>query len=58
VSLALGTLGMAEVVRAGSLPTNLPTGTTKIDFASSGYSGTVPTEFGLLTDATHLDLGK
>ena len=34
------------------LPTSEPIARTTLSFASSGYTGTIPTEFGLLTDLT------
>ena len=45
--------------RGAPLPTALPTtNTTSIDYNEQDYTGTIPTEFGLLTAATSLDLGK
>jgi len=40
------------------LPTTLPTDTTSVYASSSGYSGTIPTEFGKLTKVTTLQLYK
>ena len=39
------------------LPTTLPTTkTTAIDYSLGGYTGTIPTEFGLLTKVTEVSL--
>ena len=40
------------------VPTLDPATTTSIDFADQGYSGQIPTEFGLLTGVTSFDLGE
>mmetsp|Transcript_104912 Transcript_104912/g.302778 ORF Transcript_104912/g.302778 Transcript_104912/m.302778 type:complete len:431 (+) Transcript_104912:77-1369(+) len=37
---------------AATLPTAEPSATTSLDYSSSGYTGTIPTEFGKLTDVT------
>ena len=34
----------------------MPTSTTAVDFSYSRYTGTIPTEFGSLVDATIMDL--
>ena len=39
-----------------TLPTSLPTATTVISYASYGYTGTIPTQWGMLTKLTSLDL--
>jgi hypothetical protein len=39
-----------ELVSAAPLPTTLPTDTTSLDYHYDGYSGTIPTQFGLLTN--------
>ena len=40
-----------------TLPTTLPTtDTTVISYTERGYTGTIPTEFGLLTKVTFVDL--
>ena len=45
------------VVEAATLPTTLPIKhTTRIDYDTMGYDGTIPTEFGLLTKLTWLSL--
>jgi hypothetical protein len=44
-------------VGATTLPTTLPiTDTTAIRYSQRGYTGTIPTEFGVLTKVTYLDL--
>ena len=40
----------AELVSAAMLPMTLPIATTSLDYSNGGYSGTIPTEFGLLTN--------
>ena len=41
----------------GPLPDSLPVSATSIDFSDEyGYTGTIPTEFGLLTNATTVNL--
>lgn len=39
------------------LPTTLPSSTTIIDYTGQGYSGAIPTQFGLLTNLKSLGLG-
>lgn len=44
-------------VEAATLPTTLPVkDTIFIEYGNEGYSGTIPTEFGLLTELTTLNL--
>ena len=42
--------GMARPGHAATLPTTLPTDTTSLNLDNNEYSGTVPTQFGLLTN--------
>ena len=49
-------LASGRLVAAAQLPTTLPTATTSIDYSSQQYTGTMPTEFGRLTDLTSLSL--
>ena len=44
-----GVLGWAKVGSGATLPTTLPSETTAFDGDSSGYTGTIPTQFGVLT---------
>mmetsp|Transcript_71157 Transcript_71157/g.200060 ORF Transcript_71157/g.200060 Transcript_71157/m.200060 type:complete len:383 (+) Transcript_71157:189-1337(+) len=46
------------LLNAATLPTTLPTATTDLDYSSGGWSGTIPTELGLLVDVTYFDLGS
>ena len=50
-SVKLGACAVLHLllVDGAPLPTTLPTSTTSVSFGSSGYSGTIPTEFGKLT---------
>ena len=50
-------LASDRLVAAAQLPTTLPTATTSIDYSSQQYTGTMPTEFGRLTDLTSLNVG-
>ena len=52
-----GAWTLMAVAGATTLPTMLPTtGTTVVSHGQGGYTGTIPTEFGLLTKVTELDL--
>ena len=54
---ARGLTRLAVAVEAAALPTSLPTtNTTAIVYSREGYIGTIPTEFGLLTEVTDLSL--
>ena len=57
-SVKLGACAVLHLllVDGAPLPTTLPTATTSISAASSGYSGTIPTEFGKLTKLNGMDL--
>ena len=59
-SVKLGACAVLHLLLADGapLPTTLPTATTSISADSSGYSGTIPTEFGKLTKLTTLHLYK
>ena len=60
-SVKLGACAVLHLLLADGapLPTTLPTSnTTSVSWASSGYSGTIPTEFGKLTKATLMHLYK
>jgi len=43
---------------AETLPTDLPTTILEIKYNQQGYSGSIPTQWGLLTSVTLLDLGR
>ena len=45
-----GLVGAARPGYSATLPTSLPTGTTSLSYGNAGYSGTIPTQFGLLTN--------
>ena len=49
-------LASNRVVVAEQLPTTLPTSTASIAYSSQQYTGTMPTEFGRLTDLTYLNV--
>ena len=49
-------LASGRLVAAAQLPTTLPTATTSISYSSQQYTGTMPTEFGRLTDLTNLNV--
>ena len=49
-------LASGRLVAAEQLPTTLPTTTTSISYSSEQYTGTMPTEFGRLTDLTNLNV--
>ena len=49
-------LASGRLVAAAQLPTTLPTATTIISYSNQQYTGTMPTEFGRLTDLTSLNL--
>jgi len=52
---AFGTLAATGILRASAsqpFPTSLPTATTAIDYGTAGYTGTLPTQVGYLTDIT------
>ena len=54
---ARGQTRLAVAVEAAALPTSLPTtNTTAIVYSREGYIGTIPTEFGLLTEVTDMYL--
>ena len=59
-SVKLGACAVLHLllVDGAPLPTTLPTATTSISAPSSGYSGTIPTEFGKLTKLTSMNLYK
>ena len=53
--------GVLLRARGGTLPTNLPTNTTSLSsdyYNDKGYTGTIPTEFGLMTAVTEFNLGN
>mmetsp|Transcript_77065 Transcript_77065/g.221385 ORF Transcript_77065/g.221385 Transcript_77065/m.221385 type:complete len:106 (-) Transcript_77065:966-1283(-) len=43
-------VAVAAVCAGNTLPTTLPVDKTSIDYGSGEYTGTIPTEFGLLTN--------
>ena len=47
---------LVAVASAATLPATLPTNTRTIDYTAEGYSGTIPTEFGLLTEAIQFNI--
>ena len=59
-SVKLGAFSVLHLllVDGAPLPTTLPTDSTSVSADSSGYSGTIPTEFGKLTKVTTLSLSK
>ena len=49
---------VVPAVAQQALPTSLPSSTVEISYNQDGYTGTIPSEFGLLTAVTSLDLGQ
>lgn len=49
-------LSQAKSVRGASLPTTLPTDTTSIDYRDEDYTGTIPSQFGLLINLEDISL--
>ena len=51
-------LAVPTTTATGRIPTTLPTSTTILDIGNGGFTGTIPTELGLLTELTRLNLKR